>query len=95
MPPVASSSSNILVEALEVEATDDEPKPAGVSKPEESKTVSEDPTSTGMSAAVAAALAAAEEDARRMVLEAVSPKSKRSKKKKKGKKKKRDRSEVC
>ena len=86
MPPVASSSSNILVDALEAEATDDEP--VRVSKPEESKTLSEDPTSTGMSAAVAAALAAAEEDARRMVLEAVSPEKKRKKSTKKKKKKK-------
>ena len=87
-PPVASSSSNILVEALEAEATADEPKPVGVSKPENSKTLSEDLTSTGMSAAVAAALAAAEEDARRMMLEAVSPEKTKKKRAKKKKKKK-------
>ncbi len=79
-PPVASSSSNILVDALEAEATADEPK-----------TVSEDPTSPGMSAAVAAALAAAEEDARRMVLEAVSPEKTKKKRSKAKKKKKSDR----
>ena len=88
-PPVASSSSNILVEALEAEVTADEPKPVGVSKPEKSKTLSEDPTSTGMSAAVAAALAAAEEDARRMMLEAVSPEKTKKKRSKAKKKKKR------
>ena len=59
-PHVGSSSSNVLVEALQPNDTDDEPEGEPEARPEE-------PASTGMSAAVAAALAAAEEEARRMM----------------------------
>lgn len=71
-PPVGSSSSNVLVEALQPSDTDDAPQSA----------------STGMSAAVAAALAAAEEEARRMMQATAAPsgvEEERRKKKKKSK----------
>ena len=81
-PPVGSSSSNVLVEALQPNDTDDEPEV----DPETPRL--EEPASTGMSAAVAAALAAAEEEARRMMQATVIPsgvEEERRKKKKKSK----------
>ena len=80
-PPVASSS-NVLVEALPPNDTDDERE----GEPEATRP--EEPASTGMSAAVAAALAAAEEEARRLMQATAVPlgvEEERRKKKKKSK----------
>ena len=82
-PPVVSSSSNVLVEALQPNDTDDEPEI-------ESEAVTEESASTGMSAAVAAALAAAEEEARRMMEATVPPSSGGEEKRRKKKKKTKD-----
>ena len=75
-PPASSSSSNVLVEALRPDETENDPEP----EPEESKIA-------GVSAAVAAALVAAEEEAKRMVVEGVLPGGDESRRKKKKSKK--------